>query len=378
MSLVSVLQLVSKVVISEICLYPKQEAKAMGTLTFSWCTSMLIGPAIGGIFFNVGFASMPQLIPNLATVAMALISIVAVQVSLPSHEEEKAHRLLKIPARSSSKVTPDMKDEANDGATSTHDHDHDNDNDNSHNKKNVPLSMRDGANKPTTTTPTPAQSKAVEDPKLGLRDIVRSKSAMLAIFQFAVLSLTWTAYLGVFPLWCAATKAKHGLEWSSETIGLSYLVSGLGMLIFMVTCFAHVINRFSIRQAFMFTLAGELALLSLVPCIPFVVTDSRLWLPVVAGHFLIQQVIDAVLCTTLNVMTNRSVHPSLRGRVNGISMGLGSLMRALGAGFFAQFFAFGVSNLHSTFPAFWAMSILDLILLVILWRHPVEDYVALP
>eukprot|EP00300_Choanocystis_sp_HF-7_P019985 c20480_g2_i1.p1 GENE.c20480_g2_i1~~c20480_g2_i1.p1 ORF type:complete len:227 (-),score=56.40 c20480_g2_i1:82-762(-) len=226
--------------------------------------------------------------------------------------------------------------------------------------------MRDGEN------------QADPPPKFGFRDILRNKSALLAIFQFSVTALTWTAFLDVFPLWCAATRSVHGLEWTSDRVGVSYLISGIGVLVFMLTVFSRIIDRYSTRQAFLFTLAAELVLLSVVPCIPYLVTNPTLLLLVVAGNFIVQQIVNAVLSTTMNVMTNRSVHPCLRGRLNGITMGLGSLMRALGAALFAQYFAFGVSEFNSTFLTFWTMSILELFVLVVLYRHPVHEYVALP
>eukprot|EP00300_Choanocystis_sp_HF-7_P011945 c17683_g1_i1.p1 GENE.c17683_g1_i1~~c17683_g1_i1.p1 ORF type:complete len:382 (-),score=58.06 c17683_g1_i1:91-1236(-) len=267
MGLFDCVLLVSKVAISDLCTHPQQEARAMFTVTFSWCSAMLVGPAVGGLLYGVGFPTFPQLAPSLVSAGMSALSVVALQCTLPDTRAEHEEKKLRERTHVSTDEVQVIGSEAigNDAGPNAHQ-------------------------------------------EIKLKDIITNRTALRAIGKFSVCALTWTAYLDVFPLWCIATVNLHGLGWSSRRVGLCYLIAGCGVIVFTVVVAFCGLTKMGIRRAFVCSCIGELVMFSLMPCIPFLVgPNAQLYW--VAGLFLLQQITNAILSTALNVMTNRSVHP---------------------------------------------------------------------
>ena len=158
-----------------------------------------------------------------------------------------------------------------------------------------------------------------------------TRNHLIAYWLFSFVAVTVEE---AFPLYCISKSGGLGL--TEVTIGKILSVSGTLFAIGQYFVYSYIVNQFGLNNAIRIGISMSGPLIALVPLVLFfnrqaqngeITSFALVYLSVV---FAIYRIFSLVFFSSVTVATNRTVDPSLRGVLNGISSLGGSVAKGVG------------------------------------------------
>lgn len=149
-----------------------------------------------------------------------------------------------------------------------------------------------------------------------------------------------------FPLWCVISVSKGGLGWESAEVGEALASIGCDLVIFQLFFYEWMIKTYfniGAVETFFRLLVFSATFLTLLPLVSDITlhvlsatdhhlhtrTNVFLWLAVI-GCALLYRIPATAAFSTLTIVVNASIDPSMRGTMNGLIMTAGSIGNGTG------------------------------------------------
>lgn len=306
---------VAKTLVSEVCTR-EHEGAGMGAVTGSWGLGLVVGPAIGGllskpaerfpsIFGNsLVFRRFPYLLPNLVT---AGIGVAATFCLLFLFREPKA---LQDPSTTADEEHEPIKD------------------------------CEHGTAVTDKSRPPPKRGATVSE-LIAIPGVVEIVGAY---FSLSIISIMFDE---VFPLWAMASLKSGGLHFKSASIGTIMSFTGIALVLYTVLVYPQLAKMWGPLKSYRIGMMALIPLLLITTVVPLLHQSVR-W------YGLVSCVTAVKMCTNLSfagnaILINRSVSADKRASVNGLSMTIGSIAKALGPCLGSLIFAVSI-NYNTPFP----------------------------
>jgi hypothetical protein len=359
-----------------------------------WGWGFLFSPALSGLLaepvrqypnsqfvqhFEGVLERSPFLLPNLMSVLFCIAAIGMVDAFVPetlASERQRSPRfiisdfLLWIRSRlswgfpkkrskhpSASKLIPDygaIAIEPEKEVTHTDESDDPFDNDN---VRQARLNHAESCSMLSTASPRPSFSKgATMQPKR--RRVVSEEATLLSLWSkrdtrnhlivYWFFSFVSVAVDEAFPLFCISRE--EGLGLSEGSIGKVLSASGLIFAICQYFVYSSIVDEFGLRRSIQIGAMFSGPLILLLPVSLSLDSeggeDSLSWAAFVFLSILlaVYRVFGLVFFSSISIAANRTVIPSQRGTMNGLSMLGGSFAKGLGPTFAGFLVAFSISS----------------------------------
>jgi hypothetical protein len=172
-------------------------------------------------------------------------------------------------------------------------------------------------------------------------EIFRTRAPLLSCILYSLLGLVTIAYQEIIPLWALLPVEKKGLAFDPSQIGLLGLVSGFVIGFLQITVMALILRKCGALWAFRFAALIVFPSFPFYPEISLLANGNRvlMWLLLILVFF-IRFSCTECMYTCTNLMMNNAVTASSRGKLNGLSQSLISIMRAIGPAGGAALFSY--------------------------------------
>jgi len=381
----------AKTMVSELCPEAHQ-ARGMSVITATWGLGLVIGPAVGGLLafpadtmpsiFPPGgvWSDFPFFLPMLLSSIVAAVGLVPATLYLPETLPEKVllqHAgecgsprfmcsLLQCSAASSrgavlldeggqdgvlltakdldqglemTAVAPNMDNELKWSAGCDAD-----DTEGSDAARAQPADYSglpetggpasEGADQTAHKTDTPPKQKG----------LLRNPTVMLTVCMYAVWSMGNIMMNEVLPIWGLAPRGVGGLDITTAEIGAIMASIGVFLVLFqtfayhrIAACFAGPVHMFR---------AAAVVWIATVLFMPTAGQVQGKWarIGVTAAFNCLRSALGTAAFTSIFMMVNNSAPSEQRGSVNGLSMVVGSIGKAVGPALGANLFAWSVTS----------------------------------
>jgi MFS family permease len=346
------LNTLTKTLISDICC-KKHQPMGMSLASGSWSVGLVIGPALGGwlarpcvqypkYFAGVWlFETFPYLLPNLVTVAMTLVSITLIWFYLPEtapvYEVRTRHAANNIcddiESRNSDESSREVVEELVDVRPSL---------------LSVLCMSSTKTSDEDSSTEDQSSHKETNNLLVNAFNLFMIPKVMRVCVAYFMISVTAIIFDEVFPLWAQASIGSGGLSMTGATVGQIGSVTGIPMLFTTFFIFPLVTKKFGCVWCFRIAQLLSASFTLSVACVPFALSTLHLpdsWLvPVLMVLSSGSRCCAVVAFSSVFVLTNNSVGASQRGAVNGLSMTLGGVAKAVGPLAGSVIFAWSINN----------------------------------
>jgi len=174
--------------------------------------------------------------------------------------------------------------------------------------------------------------------------LLRSRSVILAIATYCMLSLVIIGYDELFSLWAATEPHLGGLGFSTDQIGTALLCVAAPILFLQVWLYPKFERRVGAIRVFQFSsVVLGVTILSLSAINTFYNKSTILW-PLLIGILLPMKLSTGCAFSSTAIFTNNSVAIGMLGSVNGLAMTAASLSRALAPVITGSAFAWSISE----------------------------------
>eukprot|EP00300_Choanocystis_sp_HF-7_P011338 c17420_g1_i2.p1 GENE.c17420_g1_i2~~c17420_g1_i2.p1 ORF type:complete len:427 (+),score=83.26 c17420_g1_i2:340-1620(+) len=351
---------IAKTMVSEICTDPAHETRGMGVITISWFGSMLVAPGMGGLLYGKGvFGSekdYPQLLPNIVCGVVALIGIFCTFFFLPETCERRqglsCFSRASNPSKSTRRSGVEMTRLDSESQTNMLIDKHKQSSlDEEGIDKAEKRPVNDGDDEKRPLKAGASESDAIQEEEGGA-SILYNRKAWQYLFLYFATSLCSIAFDETFNLWTIATKEKGGLGWDAQQVGMCLTCAAVGVVCLTLTVTTKLTDNLGADRAFVMSSLMVCCTYSLMPWVPVFFTGSKARFYSVVVLLLISKSCGSASFTVLSLLVNRSVAKHLRGRMNGLSMCVGSLAKTFGPAISAPAFAWTISTLRTPWPVF--------------------------
>lgn len=394
---------ISKAIVSETAQgYDMLETRGMSLSMGMWAWGFLLGPALAG-FVSDPIRQYPSLfadhesglyrflhaypffLPNLISIFLCLVDILAVHLwvpeTLPARDQRHpkymfrdvwswihGHLLLGV----GKKVGVTLGEEENDDRfrpltsdTGGEQHDHEFNNHNTahetdnQNFRNARLAHTESVSLLSTSSPFPLD--ALDDQMMNTNPSPTSppsqKATMKSLWNqldtrrhlilYWAFSFVAIAIDEAFPLFCISKEGGLGL--SENTIGKLLSATGLLFAISQYHVYAWIVDKYGLAMSIQLGAVLSAPLAAFIPMSLWLNGDSTSDLTWAAFTFLSLllaacRIFGLVFFSSITIATNRTVIPSHRGTVNGLSMLGGSCAKGLGPIVAGSLVGFGISS----------------------------------
>lgn len=170
-----------------------------------------------------------------------------------------------------------------------------------------------------------------------------SRSVFIAICAYCIFSAYAEVVNEIYPLWAAAPSAQGGNGDTAAQIGFVLGLTGVLQTVCQF-CYASIDKCLGARRTMIWCSLFQAPFLILLPFSGQCgVSISR---KVSAGSLSAYQIAKSLSFTASSILINNSTHNAFRGTVNGWSMALASVGKALGPIFAAPLFAASIAVPH--------------------------------
>lgn len=205
----------------------------------------------------------------------------------------------------------------------------------------------------TSTTIKPTATPSTNQPETteggGFRAVLlifKDRSVLVAIWLLAMASLCVVAIDELFPLW-ASNKPPIGLDFKPATIGLSWVIGGVTLVLFQGFAYPWMTQRFGLLTMIRCGSIGFAIDYIAFPMLARLAgTGVLLWFALGAVLFA-RYVAGSAVGTSLNILVNSVGGETVkkhRGTVNGIAMSVSGIARALAPAVGGSMFAWSNNN----------------------------------
>ena len=303
---------VAKTLVSELC-SRRHEARAMGLTASCWSLGVVVGPMIGGFLANPAmlypsqfdrlydeapflanlFVQYPYLLPNMVVALCSCVGGCLIYLFLP---ETLSH------SQSSSGVEAKKR-----GAT--------------------------------------------------INELLNTPGVSYALSAYFVLSFVDLSFSEIIPIWAIASIAAGGLGMKQKRIGFLMTFTGCLQVVYTMILYPVIVNYLgrvqSLRKGQMFfipfclgiTLLSELEKGSLAQFI------------ILVFMFAIARACCSLGNSSIGLIVNRCVLKEQRASINGLSMGIGSMAKAIGPMLSTYLFAWSINPPTGSYDSFLCMYI---------------------
>jgi MFS family permease len=310
---------------------------------FLYFTEFLVGPLLGGwlsqpaqkyaVFSNVAFFhQFPYCLPSLFAAFLIFCGLTFAYFFLPEtlKKEEESQEL---------SVYKLVENEEEKGENSL---------------KESSLVESEQLNLSNSTTPlednliveSGEEIESKPKSRLGkLLSLIReNKLIIVVVWGYMMISLIFTMYDEVFPLWALTDTNAGGLGFMTNQIGTVFMLSGIYLVLFQLFIFKRLANRFGpawcfnagvIFGTFGFVVYPNISRLSSAS--PFI-----LW-PILTLGACMRTTAGTMSFTSSNILINL-VAPKNAGKANGIAFSLAGIARALAPSLAGNLFAWSEIN----------------------------------
>eukprot|EP00904_Undaria_pinnatifida_P000534 jgi/Undpi1/10481/HiC_scaffold_29.g12931.m1 len=164
------------------------------------------------------------------------------------------------------------------------------------------------------------------------------------VFINGIFAVVYSGFDDIFPLWALTSSGKGGLDWSSPHIGKVFLLSGLVVLGFELLAVPYLTPWLGIKKSQRISTMFEIPVYLAVPLISWLNNDGLpVFFIVVVQLFMCYTCSNAFLLA-LSVSINNAAGSERRAELNGISITIESMARAMSPMAFSTLFAFSVNG----------------------------------
>jgi len=195
----------------------------------------------------------------------------------------------------------------------------------------------------------------------------KRKAVLKACHMYAYFSFISIFFSELYPLWMLASPEAGGFEFDAKTIGMSISASAVLLLLFQVFVFPLISAKLEPVPYFRVgCLIFALYFLNLPLLRLFNFHNRNLMIIAIVLDRSIYNILNLVVFTASNQCINNSCDVHERGTVNGLTMGVGSIYKALGPVCAGSLFAWSINNSLGFFPFNFSLSFIVLSLLCFL------------
>uniref|UniRef100_A0A7S2RTP0 Major facilitator superfamily (MFS) profile domain-containing protein n=1 Tax=Mucochytrium quahogii TaxID=96639 RepID=A0A7S2RTP0_9STRA len=178
-----------------------------------------------------------------------------------------------------------------------------------------------------------------------IREMWKRKEVRDACKIYTLYSFVSIMFSEAFPLWLMTSRSAGGFAFEPKTIGMVISLSAVVLVIFQVLAFARMSRSWgNVELAAVTLLLSFLYYLQLPFLSIFDIPQGFYTIVALVGQRSLQNILNIIIFTQINIMVNNSCAPHERATVNGISMGLGSISKALGPLFAGNIYAWSLTN----------------------------------
>ncbi|OMJ87005.1 hypothetical protein SteCoe_11331 [Stentor coeruleus] len=174
-------------------------------------------------------------------------------------------------------------------------------------------------------------------------DMICDRKVFPIVIVYGIVSYNFTAFQELITLFSWAKKSAGGLELSVESIG--YLLGGTNFTILFVQkpFYMYIVHNYGNYNIAAFGLISMAINISLMPYVS-IIQNSYIAYGVLFFLCIIFYMLDFMISTSVLVMINNSVPHHELGRINGTTMSLNSLVRALAPTSIGLLFALTINS----------------------------------
>lgn len=368
------------------------ETRGMSLSMGMWAWGFLLGPAISGFLsdpirqyphlsiwdHNSGWSynfmkAYPFFLPNLISVFLCMIDLIAVELwvpeTLPTCDRRNpklmlsdAWNWLNAGITSYSLLRKDNKGDTDWAWNRTNEEEHGEQEEGGDDGvlRDLRLSHSESISLLSTSFPTtsPAQDNSNQNDestpsKATMSSLWSKKDTRNHLILYWIFSFVAIAIDEAFPLFCISKEGGLGL--SENTIGKLLSATGLIFAVSQYHIYAWIVDRYGLCKSIEIGAVFSAPLVALVPLSLLLnrkeaassgPTGSLTWSAFIYLSLLLAacRIFGLVFFSSITIATNRTVIPSHRGTMNGLSMLGGSCAKGLGPVFAGLLVSFGISS----------------------------------
>ena len=189
---------------------------------------------------------------------------------------------------------------------------------------------------------------AVQRPSLF--QLMKIDGVATVLFSYFILSMAVIMYDETFSLWAMSSRANGGLLMSSAHIGNIMTLIGVVLVVYTAVLYPILANTLGPRMSFF------LGQLSFIPCVLLITLTNRihvkeeLLIVIVASVSVLGKMGTNLAFSAIALLVNQCVESNLRGTINGLSMTVGSIAKAIGPILGSVSFAWSLANGRKAYP----------------------------
>lgn len=352
LGLLNPLSAISKTLVSEVCA-KQHESIGMGTITGSWGVGLVVGPAIGGMLSRPAesmphtlgriqlLRTFPYLLPNIITAILSLITFIVIALFfeetllLPSnrqHQETLTPTTTGAIEESYNNVDVGKLESLDEEETKFAD------------ETNGATFLKSSGNQYDSISAT-----------ISHYDMCQQHGVYVAILSYALTSLISIMIDTVFPLWVMSNASSGGFEYSPVEIGHIMSFTGVAMILYNFLLYPIQANIWGERKSFYLGTVISAPLYLTLPLVTMLHCGASSRRP--CGNLIFFLITVNVICIKLcgnlafsasSLLINRSVPQHQRASLNGVSMTLSSVAKAIGPCIISLAYAWSVESDYTT------------------------------
>ena len=159
-------------------------------------------------------------------------------------------------------------------------------------------------------------------------DLLRDPQVRLITSLYGLNTFTYTAFTELIPLWCWGSKRYHGLEFSPQEISYALAAANVALVATQQFTFRHLAKAKGLKWCNTWSCFISIPITFAVPWIAFTSNTIGIWVYIIIFIFLFL-LLNFTALTSQLVLSNNAVLICERGRLNGLLIFVGSILRAL-------------------------------------------------
>ncbi|CAM8924544.1 unnamed protein product [Rhodiola kirilowii] len=236
-----------------------------------------------------------------------------------------------------------------------------------HIHKNTVTSPEDPVDENATKKTGPGESGE----KSSIKSLLTNWPLISSIIVYCVFSLHDMAYTEIFSLWAVSPRRLGGLSYTTQDVGLVFVVSGFGLLVSQLTVYPYVEHL--LGPVTTSRIAGVLSI-PLLSSYPLIAMLSGVSLAIVLScASVVKNFLSVSIVTGMLILQNKAVEQHQRGAANGLAMTAMSVFKALGPAGGGVMFSWAQKRQHASFlpgvqMVFFVLNAVELIGVLLTFR----------
>lgn len=159
-------------------------------------------------------------------------------------------------------------------------------------------------------------------------ELLKDRQVCLMTVLYGLNTFTYTGFTELIPLWCWASRDNHGLQFSPAQISYALAAANCVLVVTQQFTFKYLAKKQGLKWCNTWSSLAMAPIAFAMPWIAYTSNPVGIWIYIIVFIFLFM-ITNFTALTAQLVLSNNVVLIAERGRLNGLLIFCGSLLRAL-------------------------------------------------